>query len=380
MAKKNTEISGYVKAIAISFASTCIVVGIVIYAINIKNIFTEEFVQTFHPPVLDKALYDSKLNQLAHITISTSTATTTSMGGTHATSTATSTIVARPAATSTPSHKTTLWPVVAPYPKVGAILPFNRIVAYYGNFYSKAMGVLGEYSPDTVLAMLAVETDKWRLADPTTPVIPALNYIAVTAQGSAGDDGMYRLRMPKDQIQKALDLANRVNGIMFLEVQVGLSTAQQEVPLFDEYLAQKNVHLALDPEFSMKKSGKRPGSVIGTMDAVDINWAIDHLSKIVRDNNLPPKVLLVHRFTENMVTNYKLITPTPEVQVAIVMDGWGTPELKERVYEHVITDEPVQFTGIKLFYKNDLKAPSAGLMPTKQVLDLMPAPSYIQYQ
>jgi hypothetical protein len=63
-----------------------------------------------------------------------------------------------------------------------------------------------------------------------------------------------------------------------------------------------------------------------------------------------------------------------------VMDGWGTPELKEKVYDVVITTEPVQFTGIKLFYKNDLKGTSSGLMPTRQILDLMPAPSYIQYQ
>jgi hypothetical protein len=363
MAKQKIKLSGYAKAIAISFVSTCVIVGVAVYVIGTKNFFAEEFVQTFRPPVLDKALYDLKLNQLAHIKVSTSTATSTV--GTNA--------------SSTPAVRT-LWPVAAPYPKVGALLPFNRIVAYYGNFYSKAMGALGEYEPDTMLAMLTAEADRWRLADPTTPVIPALNYIALTAQGSAGEDGMYRLRMPKDHIQKALDLANRVNGLMFLEVQVGMSTLQQEVPLLDEYLVQKNVHLALDPEFAMKKSGKRPGSVIGTMDAVDINWAIDHLSKIVRDNNLPPKVLLVHRFTENMVTNHKLITPTPEVQVVIVMDGWGTPELKEHVYEAVITDEPVQFAGIKIFYKNDIKPPSSGLMPMRQVLDLMPAPSYIQYQ
>src|ERR1700730_4914777 len=37
------------------------------------------------------------------------------------------------------------WPVKAPYPNAGAIFPYKRIVAYYGNFYSKRMGVLGEY-------------------------------------------------------------------------------------------------------------------------------------------------------------------------------------------------------------------------------------------
>src|SRR5579875_2548373 len=32
------------------------------------------------------------------------------------------------------------WPVKnAPYPLAGALLPFNRIVAYYGNLYSKKM-------------------------------------------------------------------------------------------------------------------------------------------------------------------------------------------------------------------------------------------------
>ncbi|MCH5596853.1 hypothetical protein [Niabella ginsengisoli] len=36
------------------------------------------------------------------------------------------------------------WPVKAPYPVEGALLPFKRIVAYYGNLYSKGMGILGE--------------------------------------------------------------------------------------------------------------------------------------------------------------------------------------------------------------------------------------------
>ena len=41
------------------------------------------------------------------------------------------------ASSTEPKYSTTtskyLWPVKTVYPKVGAILPFNRIVAYYGN-------------------------------------------------------------------------------------------------------------------------------------------------------------------------------------------------------------------------------------------------------
>ncbi len=34
------------------------------------------------------------------------------------------------------------WPVKKDYPVAGALLPFNRIVAYYGNLYSKKMGMV----------------------------------------------------------------------------------------------------------------------------------------------------------------------------------------------------------------------------------------------
>jgi Tfp pilus assembly PilM family ATPase len=78
---------------------------------------------------------------------------------------------------------TSSWPVKTEYPLSGALLPFNRIVAYYGNLYSKKMGVLGEYDTQTMLRKLNQEVIKWNAADPQTPVIPALHYIATTAQG-----------------------------------------------------------------------------------------------------------------------------------------------------------------------------------------------------
>jgi hypothetical protein len=137
--------------------------------------------------------------------------------------------------------------------------------------------------------------------------------------------------------------------------------------------------LAIDPEFSMK-FGNAPGTVIGTFDAVDINYAAQYLAGLVRANHLPPKMLVVHRFTQGMVTNYKDIQPLPEVQMVIDMDGWGSQDLKRGTYTRVIAPEPVQFTGIKLFYKNDMKPPSTGLLTTDEILKLTPVPIYIQYQ
>ena len=271
------------------------------------------------------------------------------------------------------------WPVRAPYPYRGAILPYHRVVAYYGNLYSKKMGVLGEYRPDTLWTMLRSEMRKWQKADPSTPVVPAIHYIVTTAQGWPGKDSLWRLRMPRKQIDSALAIAKMGDALVFLDIQVGLSNVQAEVPVIEEYLKLPHVHLAIDPEFMMH-NGKRPGSVIGSMDAAQINWCAKYLQKIVQENNLPPKMLVIHRFTSSMVKNSAEIKPLPEVQIIMDMDGWGSPRLKRSTYNWCIYREPVQFTGFKLFYKNDLKQEPNRMLTPDEVLQLSPKPIYIQYQ
>ncbi len=295
------------------------------------------------------------------------------------TSTTTLLILPISTATTTVSIPDSAWPVPTVYPQGGAILPFSRIVAYYGNFYSRQMGVLGEYPESEVLAKLASTTAAWAAADPSVPTIPAIQYIAVVAQGSAGRDGMWRFRMPDDQIDKALGMANQLHGLLFLDVQVGKSTLQSELPALEKYLAMPNVHLGIDPEFSMKY-GNAPGTVIGTFNAADVNYAATYLASLVKEHQLPPKILVVHRFTEDMMTGYKQIRPLPEVQVVMDMDGWGSQAKKKNTYKRIEAAEPVQFTGLKLFYHADLKPPSTGMLTKGEVLSLTPAPIYIQYQ
>lgn len=265
-----------------------------------------------------------------------------------------------------------------PYPLVGALLPFNRVIAYYGNFYSKQMGVLGEYPEDEMLEMLKAEAEKWEQADSLTPVVPAIHYIAVTAQRSPGKAEKYRLRMPKSQIEKALTVAKKIDAIVILDIQIGLSSLEEELPQLDSFLSLPNVHLGIDPEFSMK-TGARPGKKIGSFDAEDVNYAARYLAGLVKLYNLPPKLLIVHRFTKPMLTNYKDITPLPEVQIVVQMDGWGGKAKKKGTYRHVIYPEPVQFSGFKIFYKHDTKQAKQVMQP-EEVLQLVPKPIYIQYQ
>jgi hypothetical protein len=272
------------------------------------------------------------------------------------------------------------WPVKAPYPLKGAILPFNRIIAYYGNLFSVKMGILGELPEAEMTSRLKAEVAKWTKADPEFPAIPALHYIAVVAQGDGGKDGKYRYRMPFAQIDKVLAMAKKINAIVFVDIQVSLSNLQTELPLLEKYLSMPNVHLGIDPEFSMK-TGAKPGTVIGTFDAADINYAGDYLSSLVKKHNLPPKILVIHRFTRKMVTNYDKIKTRPELQIVMDMDGWGEKARKISTYKLFIQPEPVQFTGFKIFYKNDTKRVNKPReMQPEDVLPLRPRPIYIQYQ
>ena len=190
---------------------------------------------------------------------------------------------------------------------------------------------------------------------------------------------MYRNVMPAAHIERAYSMAQEIDGIMFLDLQVGYSSLPAELPQFRAYLARPDVHLAIDPEFAMPP-GNPPGTVIGSFTAEEINYAIQYLDAIVQEERLPPKVLVVHRFTQNMVGTPSAIKPTPNVQVVIHMDGWGSKELKRGTYRRVVEPDPVQFAGLKIFYKNDRKPPSTGIFSPTEALELHPEPIYVQYQ
>ena len=184
--------------------------------------------------------------------------------------------------------------------------------------------------------------------------------------------------MTDSLVEMVAGWAAQRNALLILDAQVGKSTVQEELPRLIPFLKRPNVHLAIDPEFSMK-TGNVPGTKIGTMSADDVNYAVSLLKGLVQQYNLPPKILVVHRFTRHMLTNAKAIQTDPRVQVVIDMDGWGPPWLKFDSYRDYEEAEPVQFTGFKLFFHNDTKKGDPLLTPA-EVLRLTPKPIYIQYQ
>ena len=274
------------------------------------------------------------------------------------------------------SNLDSLWPVKGPEPLPGSILPARRIIAFYGNPLSKRMGILGASAPDDMLGKLDAEIAAWNRIDPEHPAQPALHLIMLVADAQPGSSGKYRTRHDSAMVERVYGWARSRNALLFLDLQVGQSTLQHELPWIEKFLIRPDVHLGIDPEFSMK-SGGIPGKRIGTYDAADINYASRFLAGLVETHKLPPKILVVHRFTPGGVTNTKKITLDPRVQLVMHMDGFGPSWMKRDTYWRDIKREPVQFTGWKQFTKARNDRPPT---PRSEILRLWPVPLYIQIQ
>jgi hypothetical protein len=253
-------------------------------------------------------------------------------------------------------------------------LPADRFVIYYGNPFSSAMGPIGAYSDDELLARLQQQAQVYADLDPIHPVIPALDYVTPVAQASSMADGTWRARMPGDSIEHYRSLANTNHMLFFMDMQIGHSTIQSEVNNVWSFLQQPGVDLALDPEFDMPP-GTTPGIEFGRMTASEINWVIDKLSNLVLTQHLPSKILIIHQFRESMLPDWQKIRIKPGVEVITSVDGFGAPAAKIGDYRIFDKQQLIQYPGFKLFYKWDRP-----LMSPSDVLKLDPPPLMVMYQ
>lgn len=294
---------------------------------------------------------------------------------------------AEPTATDTPTVEPTptLTATVEPSPTVvqqpvEALLPGHRVVSYYGHPNSTAMGILGEFDKDEVLRLLREQAAEYEAADPSTPVVLAFELIATVAQPWPMDDGTYVAYTGDEIIGEFVDFVTANDMILILDLQIGHDTIPNQINLIRHWLEHPRVHVALDPEFSTAANetvpiDRIPGEFIGESDGRDIQTAMEMLSEIVLEHNLPAKILMVHQFEHEMIFNKDVITPVPGVHFVLDMDGFGSPEAKLANYEIFVKNELIEFGGIKMFYRQD-----DPLLTPDIIVNLDPPPFVVIYQ
>ncbi len=254
------------------------------------------------------------------------------------------------------------------------LFPDNRIVAFYGHPNTVTMGILGQFTKQELLEQLLDQAAAYERADPSTNVLPAFEIIGSVAQTEPGSDGSYILQTDPVQMREYIEFTQANDILLIIDVQLGRTSIQDEMALIEDYLKEPNVHLAIDPEFAVTDE-QIPGVDFGSIDADDINFAAEELTRIIAENNLPPKVLIVHRFTDGMVTNIRDVEETEHVQFVLDFDGFGDPISKTDGYDIFVKKSRVPWGGIKLFYDQDRP-----LMQPEDVVALDPPPVFVMYQ
>jgi hypothetical protein len=250
-------------------------------------------------------------------------------------------------------------------PTVGAdFMRGNQVLTYYGNPDSDLLGILGELEPDELVARLKQEAATYDELNGFRGIQPGLHLVYATAQAHPGEDELYIRRVDKDTLEQYIDFACENKLFIFLDLQLGRADLEEEIEKLLPYLRQTHVHLSLDPEFAMGPD-EVPGEDLGHLDASQINRAQQMLDDLVQEYNLGDKILIVHQFHDEMITNKEAIEDYRRVQLVIDMDGFGEPATKLAKFQ--LYSASAEYGGLKLFFKQDTP-----LMSETEVLNVRP--------
>ena len=263
----------------------------------------------------------------------------------------------------------------APQLPLRSVFEDAQVVSFYGYPGIPGMGALGAHPPERAADEVLRVAGTYDALNGERGVVPALHLIVAVAQTAPMEDGSYLDRLSEEEIGVYVEVARERGLLLFLDVQVGWSDPLMEVRRLSVALAERFVHLALDPEFATRASGRAPGIVIGSIDAAEINAVQDYLAALVRDRRLPPKLLVLHQFTEGMLPGAEQYAALPEVEITIDMDGYGTEWGKLANYEAFALAPYAERPAIKLFYDWDTP-----LLPPERLLALERPPDLVIYQ
>jgi hypothetical protein len=252
------------------------------------------------------------------------------------------------------------------------IFPKWRVVSYYGAPQAAQLGELGIGRPATAARKLERAARRYRGWG--RPVLPAMELLGTICTAHPGPDGLYRFRQPKAIVDRYLNAATNARQLLILDIQPGYADFLTEAKRLEPWLRKPNVSLALDPEWKMPR-GTLPGQVIGHTTAGDINRVSAWMAALVRRHRLPQKLLLVHKFTDDMIRGQRALKQRPGVALTISVDGFGTPELKREKYQYFNRRRDGIYDGFKLFYHED-----TNMMSPRATMRLKPRPDFVSYE
>ncbi|MGI9017161.1 MAG: cell wall-binding repeat-containing protein [Euzebya sp.] len=254
-----------------------------------------------------------------------------------------------------------------------SLLPQQRLIALYGSHFSPALGVLGEQPPSQVGSRLDAITQPYAELS-ARPVLPAFDLIATIATAAAGADGQYRTRSTDAEIQQWLDAARAEGAYLVLDLQPGRSDFLTEAQAYERFIREPDVGLALDPEWRTEAPETPGGGTVGSVTAAEVNAVSAWLADLVDQEGLPEKLLVIHNFRVDMITDRADLVARDGLATVLHMDGQGGRAVKLDSYR-ILAQQPPFANGFKVFFDEDPNP-----FQPAEVLALDPVPDFISYQ
>ena len=262
------------------------------------------------------------------------------------------------------------------------ILPDNRLLLYYGFPQVDTMGILGEYEPEEIVTLINQQREEYEaVTTDGRPWLTGFELIGSVAQGDPQPDNTY----VADTDGRWLDLytifSHENNMQLVIDVQMGRKKPHEDYEGLERWIRYPHVHLAIDPEFHLENPDDGvPGIDLGWIHADDVTRAQNWLVGLSDKYGLPRKILMVHQFHEIMIREKEKVQPVDGVDLVINFDGWGTPHNKREGYRLIISREPIQYNGFKIFYRQDIVPEGSTLITPAEVMEFDPVPDLLNYQ
>jgi hypothetical protein len=255
------------------------------------------------------------------------------------------------------------------------LIPNYRFVALYGTPGMPALGALGTQPlPQAIARVKELATQYQPLA--TEHIYPTLEIIATVASATPTDNGDYSQEVDQATLQPWVDAARAAGVYVVLDMQPGRNDFLTQAKEYTKLLQQPNVGLALDPEWRLAPD-QVPLKQIGSVDVGEINATSAWLSGLTTAAKLPQKLLVLHQFRQDMITNRAALdTSHTNLAYIVQMDGNGTQPTKLDTWGVIQQQLPA---NVQMGWKNFYQVDSPMLSP-QQTMQLTPKPWYVSYQ
>jgi hypothetical protein len=255
------------------------------------------------------------------------------------------------------------------------VLPGKRYVALYGHPGTAALGLLGEQDLAGAVERAQDLARTYRSLS-TEQVLPTFEVITTVASAGAGKDGNYSNEVDPEFLRPWVEEAGRQGVYVLLDLQPGTTDFLTQAKRYETLLQYPHVGLALDPEWRLEP-GQRHMEQIGSVSAAEVNEVSAWLAGYVREQHLPQKMLVLHQFRTDMITDITTLqTGHDEVAVVIHADGNGSQGAKNDTWRTILANAPA---GVAFAWKNFVDEDSPMLTP-EQTMAVEPTPVLVSYQ